>query len=132
MKKGDTVYVAGFRSSEPGKVEVQRLHVERIPTLPEVNDPIIAKRGGEGMSRDRNPRKEIPLLAKLFAMQLRRRREAAGLSQLAVAARAGYTTGYVHQLEKGERVPTLETIEHFCNALNVKDPRFMFRSSRRR
>ena len=75
--------------------------------------------------------KPMPLLAMLFAMQLRSRREAMDLSQAALGARAGYTPGYVSQLERGEGVPTLETIEHLAKALNVKDPRMMFRSSKR-
>lgn len=70
---------------------------------------------------------ETPLLARLFSNRLRRYREAMDLSQAALGARAGFSAGYIFLLEKGDRVPTLETIEHLARALNVKDPRLMFR-----
>jgi transcriptional regulator with XRE-family HTH domain len=77
--------------------------------------------------REKGDSKIPPILAQLFSRQLRRRREGADLSQAQLAARAGYAPGYVFLLEKGDRVPTLETIEHFARALGVRDPRLMFR-----
>lgn len=82
------------------------------------------------MARDTGPERKIPRLAMLFAAQLRKRREEADLTQAELGARAGYTVGHVSMMERGDRVPTLETIEHFARALGVKDPRLMFRSTR--
>lgn len=70
---------------------------------------------------------DTPLLAILFSNRMRRYRESMELSQAQLAARAGFSTGYIFLLERGDRVPTLETIEHIARALNVKDPRLMFR-----
>ena len=69
---------------------------------------------------------KLPSLGEAFAVNLRRYRERMELSQSALAARAGYTSGHVSMLERGTRLPTLEAVEHLAAALNVTDPRKMF------
>lgn len=75
--------------------------------------------------------KEPIKLAALFAANLTHHRTKMDLSQSALGARAGYSLGHVSMLERGERTPTLEAIEHLAAALNVKDPREMFRDRRK-
>lgn len=80
--------------------------------------------------RDIGPTKDVPRLARYFASNLRHRRELADLSQSQLAARTALSTGYISMLERGEKVPTLDTIERCAGALGVRDPRMMFRSTR--
>jgi predicted ATPase/class 3 adenylate cyclase/DNA-binding XRE family transcriptional regulator len=54
-----------------------------------------------------------------FGALLKRYRRAAGLTQEALAARAGYSPGYLSMLERGERVPTTATVELLAAALGV-------------
>ena len=67
-----------------------------------------------------------PSLGESFAVNLRRHRERMDLSQAALAARAGVTTGHISMIERGTRNPSFEVIEHISAALNVRDPRKMF------
>lgn len=69
-------------------------------------------------------------LAELFQVNLKRYRQKADLSQNQLGARAGYTGGYVSSLERGIRVPTLETIEHLAGAMGLADPRMFFRGGK--
>ncbi|HEY1189608.1 MAG TPA: helix-turn-helix transcriptional regulator [Gemmata sp.] len=54
-----------------------------------------------------------------FGAALRRRREAAELSQEALAAAAGLHRNYVGLLERGKQVPTLAVVEKLAVALGV-------------
>jgi tetratricopeptide (TPR) repeat protein/transcriptional regulator with XRE-family HTH domain len=54
-----------------------------------------------------------------FGSLLKRYRRAAGLTQEALAARAGYSATYISMLERGERVPTRATVELLCQALRL-------------
>jgi transcriptional regulator with XRE-family HTH domain len=54
-----------------------------------------------------------------FARRLTELRKAAGLTQCALAKRAGVTTQAVTFLEEGERKPTWETVERLAAALDV-------------
>jgi transcriptional regulator with XRE-family HTH domain len=51
---------------------------------------------------------------------VRRLREAAGLTQAALAERMGVDRAYVSGLELGQRNPTIITLWHAANALGVK------------
>jgi transcriptional regulator with XRE-family HTH domain len=59
-------------------------------------------------------------LAKTFGRNLRRARKEKGLSQEALAHEVGLAVTYVGQLERGQRNPTLKTIEALAKALRVK------------
>jgi transcriptional regulator with XRE-family HTH domain len=50
---------------------------------------------------------------------VRRCREAAGLSQEELAARMGVEQGYISRLEAGNRNPTIVTVWHAAQALGV-------------
>ena len=75
----------------------------------------------------KNEKKEVGLLASLFAANLRKRRERMELSQSELAARAGYTVSMISMLERGNRQPSFAAIEHFAAALGCGHPREMFR-----
>ena len=54
-----------------------------------------------------------------FANRLRERREAAGLSQYALAKQSGLSKQALSQLEKGIREPTWQTVQLLAVALGV-------------
>ncbi|MEZ4523732.1 MAG: helix-turn-helix transcriptional regulator [Thermomicrobiales bacterium] len=56
-----------------------------------------------------------------FAFALRQAREAAGLSQSRLAARAGYDHSYVSRLESDSRAPTREAVLSLSNAMGLAD-----------
>lgn len=58
--------------------------------------------------------------AEWFAGRLRELREAAGLSQAALAERAGLTREGIAQLETGRRKPAWESVLTLATALDVK------------
>jgi transcriptional regulator with XRE-family HTH domain len=57
--------------------------------------------------------------SKSFADRLREAREAAGLSQYALAKRSGLSKQAVSNLELGEREPTWQTVQLLAVALGV-------------
>lgn len=56
-------------------------------------------------------------LQRKFGIVLRRRREAAGLSQEALASSAKLHRNYVGLLERGERMPTILVVHRIAKAL---------------
>ncbi|MGH9890664.1 MAG: helix-turn-helix domain-containing protein [bacterium] len=58
-------------------------------------------------------------LRKAFGAHLRSLREGAGISQEALASRAGLHRTYVGSVERGERNPTLESMFVLAQALEV-------------
>jgi transcriptional regulator with XRE-family HTH domain len=54
-----------------------------------------------------------------LAMRLKRLREAKGLSQTALAEKAGISRGYLARLEAAKQDPTLSVIERLAKALRV-------------
>ena len=58
-------------------------------------------------------------LQRKFGKILRRRREAAGLSQEALAARANLHRNYVGLLERGQRMPSLLVVQQLASALEM-------------
>lgn len=59
-------------------------------------------------------------LTKLVAQNLRKTRHDRGLSQEEVARKAEVSVSYVSMLERGERTPPLDTLEHLAKALAVE------------
>ncbi len=57
-----------------------------------------------------------------FGALLKRYRRAAGLSQEALAKRAGYSIGYLSKLERSARLPTPATVELLADALALDAP----------
>jgi transcriptional regulator with XRE-family HTH domain len=51
--------------------------------------------------------------------RIRARREALGLTQAALAERAGLTSNYVGVLERGLKVPTIDTLITIAKALDI-------------
>ena len=58
-------------------------------------------------------------IAKRFGAVLRRRREAARVSQEALAAKAALHRNYVGLLERGKQVPTILVVEKLAAALET-------------
>ncbi len=56
----------------------------------------------------------------LFARTLRKKREAAGLSQEELADISGLHRTYVSSVERGERNISIDNIERLANALNLE------------
>ena len=63
---------------------------------------------------------EIQKAGKAVAGELRRRREAIGLSRNGLAQRAGISVQSVCFIENGTNSPSLSTLLRICGALNVK------------
>lgn len=61
-------------------------------------------------------------LRQVFAANLRRAREASGMSQEALADAAGIDRTYVSALERGLYSVSLDTLERLASALNVLPP----------
>ncbi len=51
-------------------------------------------------------------------------REASDLSRESVAERAGISTNYLGEIERGEKWPTLDIVERIANALEVSPSSF--------
>jgi transcriptional regulator with XRE-family HTH domain len=64
-------------------------------------------------------------IRRVVGENVRRFRQAAGMSQEDLAARMGVEQGYVSRLEVGGRNPTIVTIWHAAEALSVK-PAMLF------
>jgi transcriptional regulator with XRE-family HTH domain len=61
----------------------------------------------------------VESIAKRFGAVLRRRREAAKLSQEALAAKADLHRNYVGLLERGKQIPTILVVEKLAKALDT-------------
>jgi len=54
------------------------------------------------------------------AKLLKEKRQEKGLSMREVADRAGLTQPFISYIEKGDRVPTIDTLARLCFALETK------------
>ena len=68
----------------------------------------------------------------MVGRELRRAREAVGLSQEDLAFRAGVHRTYVSLLERDKKSPTLTVLFRLCKALGVSPSAFVRRVERRR
>jgi transcriptional regulator with XRE-family HTH domain len=55
-----------------------------------------------------------------FGARVRARREALGLTQAKLAEKAGVTSNYVGVLERGLKLPTLDTLVKMARALDLR------------
>ena len=56
----------------------------------------------------------------LIARNIRKQRELLGVSQEKIALTAGLNRAYIGYIERGERKPSVETLEKIAKALKVK------------
>ena len=56
---------------------------------------------------------------KEVAKRIRELREARNLTQNALANNAGISPTYIYQLERGEKSPTIEYLDHICWGLGI-------------
>ena len=68
----------------------------------------------------------------VLADELRKAREAAGLTQEGLAAKAGLSREYINYLERGKREPTLPMFVRVCDAIGVHPPEMLERVLGRR
>jgi len=68
-------------------------------------------------------------LGVLLGERIRSQRELLGLSQAKFAEVAGVTPNYVGVVERGEKLPTLETLEAMARALGVEAGALLMRES---
>jgi ribosome-binding protein aMBF1 (putative translation factor) len=62
---------------------------------------------------------DMTTLQQQFGNVVKRRRQAAGLSQEALAGRAGLHRTYIGLLERGMRMPSIEVVKKVAKALDV-------------
>lgn len=61
----------------------------------------------------------VAILQKQFGNLIRKRREAAGLSQEVLADKAGLHRTYISLLERGLRMPSILVLKQLASALNT-------------
>lgn len=98
-----SLYRADLYDQEAEKIAVP-------PSAPRLNPDRATKRWLQGMSR---------YLKENFRCQLRQRREELGLTQQELADIADLTSTAVAMIERGERLPNLDTAARLCWALDV-------------
>lgn len=59
--------------------------------------------------------------ARRVGKRIRTRRKALGLTQAVIAAAAGITQGHLSQIERGDRLPTVATIQKLRTPLQLDD-----------
>jgi transcriptional regulator with XRE-family HTH domain len=69
---------------------------------------------------------------RILGSNVRRLRKAAGLSQAELANRMGVDRAYVSGLELGQRNPTIVTLWHLGQALEIDLGEFFFQAPRKR
>jgi transcriptional regulator with XRE-family HTH domain len=60
-----------------------------------------------------------------FSENLKALRKSAGYSQLQLAMKAGLTANFIHDLEHGQKLPSLPTIAKLASALDTKPYMFL-------
>ena len=62
-----------------------------------------------------------------LAKELRKARIAAGLTQEALAAKAGVSREYVNYIERGKRMPTVAVFVRLCKGMKIAPPDLLAR-----
>ena len=62
----------------------------------------------------------MPRLSQKVGPNLKQQRERRGLSQQELAYGAGLSVSYISMLERGERLPPLDTLEKLAGVLKVR------------
>ncbi len=80
-----------------------------------------------GRNASYSPKKNPSTLdLSMFGERIKEYREKNGLSQTTIAEKAGITTAYLSMVEKGKKIPKIETCIRLLNALNMSaDAAFM-------
>ena len=77
-----------------------------------------------------HPKLATSTLEEAFGQVLRTLRESRGFKQVEVSAATGYSQRAVGMLERGEKSPTLRTIEDFATFYNVPLERLIVQAKR--
>lgn len=67
----------------------------------------------------KRPEREDQLLAKRFGNRVRAARITRGMSQASIAKQIGISSNHVGVIERGETVPSLETVQAFAKAFGI-------------
>ncbi len=73
-----------------------------------------------------------PTLNRMIGRELRKAREAVGLSQEQLAFQAGVHRTYVSMLERDKKSPTVAVLFRLCKALGIRPSRLIARVEARR
>ncbi|MDW8265313.1 MAG: helix-turn-helix transcriptional regulator [Gemmataceae bacterium] len=104
---GQKLWLSFYRA-DLYKQEAEKIGVPRFASR--LNPKRATKRWLQGMSRH---------LQKNFPVGLRQRREELSLTQRELADIAGLTSTAVAMIERGERLPNLDTAARLCWALDI-------------
>ena len=74
---------------------------------------------GDNMARRRSGNVESKLDGRLLGSRIREIRIKKGMSARRLADQVGVLGNYISQLERGDKVPSLETLIHIANTLGV-------------
>ena len=64
-------------------------------------------------------------MAETFGAVLRQVRESAGMTQTALAEKAQFSQGYIGDMERDAKMPTIETVQRLAIALGVHSSTFV-------
>lgn len=67
-----------------------------------------------------------------FGLVLKELRQASGLSQEELAFKAGLHRTYISQLERGEKSPSLKTLQRLAKALGIKPSDILLKAEKKR
>ena len=68
---------------------------------------------------------EVPRLSTRIGDKIKRKRESLKLTQAALAESSGVPQGYLSQIERGKRRPSLDTLRKLRDGLGVKEGEFI-------
>lgn len=104
---GQRLWLSLYRA---GHYDEQAAKIETAPSASRMEPEVATRRWLEGMSRH---------IKKSFPEKLRSAREAAGLTQQQVSEVAQLSVTGLAMIERGERLPNLDTAARICWALDL-------------